>query len=185
MAGVLTHQPRELAQRRAFLETRDCVEARLVTQRENQQQVTLSFTLSLTLSVPLSILCTLYNWCGPGGVQERLLLSVLPRHVAMEMKADIASQPREEQFHKIYIQRYENVRSVPRPSYRPPTLLWDFITVVALVRVSTFCKVNMSIFSSRIISTVIAVQYNKLVIASKFPNQVTALRRGKSKISLG
>ncbi|XP_046976844.1 adenylate cyclase type 6 isoform X1 [Vanessa cardui] len=78
VAGIMTHHPRELAQRRAFLETRDCVEARLVTQRENQQQ-------------------------------ERLLLSVLPRHVAMEMKADIANQPRQEQFHKIYIQRYENV----------------------------------------------------------------------------
>ncbi|XP_014364757.2 adenylate cyclase type 6 [Papilio machaon] len=78
IAGIMTHYPRELAQRRAFLETRDCVEARLVTQRENQQQ-------------------------------ERLLLSVLPRHVAMEMKADIANQPRQEQFHKIYIQRYENV----------------------------------------------------------------------------
>ncbi|KAG6446966.1 hypothetical protein O3G_MSEX004697 [Manduca sexta] len=78
VSGIMTHHPRELAQRRAFLETRDCVEARLVTQRENQQQ-------------------------------ERLLLSVLPRHVAMEMKADIASQPRHEQFHKIYIQRYENV----------------------------------------------------------------------------
>ncbi|CAG4984783.1 unnamed protein product [Parnassius apollo] len=78
LAGIMTHHPRELAQRRAFLETRDCVEARLVTQRENQQQ-------------------------------ERLLLSVLPRHVAMEMKADIANQPRQEQFHKIYIQRYENV----------------------------------------------------------------------------
>ncbi|XP_068618932.1 adenylate cyclase type 6 [Battus philenor] len=78
IAGIMTHHPRETAQRRAFLETRDCVEARLVTQRENQQQ-------------------------------ERLLLSVLPRHVAMEMKADIANQPRQEQFHKIYIQRYENV----------------------------------------------------------------------------
>ncbi|VVC86175.1 unnamed protein product [Leptidea sinapis] len=77
-AGIMTHYPREMAQRRAFLETRECVEARLVTQRENQQQ-------------------------------ERLLLSVLPRHVAMEMKADIASQPRQEQFHKIYIQKYENV----------------------------------------------------------------------------
>lgn len=41
VAGIMTHHPRELAQRRAFLETRDCVEARLVTQRENQQQVTL------------------------------------------------------------------------------------------------------------------------------------------------
>lgn len=45
-------------------------------------------------------------------LQERLLLSVLPRHVAMEMKDDIAGQPRDTQFHKIYIQRHENVRWV-------------------------------------------------------------------------
>ncbi|GAB0092923.1 Adenylate cyclase [Sergentomyia squamirostris] len=78
LAGVYTHWPREKAQRKAFLETRQCIEARLKTQRENQQQ-------------------------------ERLLLSVLPRHVAMEMKDDIAGQPREAQFHKIYIQRHDNV----------------------------------------------------------------------------
>lgn len=42
--------------------------------------------------------------------QERLLLSVLPRHVAMEMKDDIAGKPQEAQFHKIYIQQYDNVR---------------------------------------------------------------------------
>ena len=41
--------------------------------------------------------------------QERLLLSVLPQHVAVEMKQDIMS-PVEGQFHKIYIQRHENVR---------------------------------------------------------------------------
>ncbi|KAF6198542.1 hypothetical protein GE061_008290 [Apolygus lucorum] len=41
--------------------------------------------------------------------QERLLLSVLPRHVAMEMKADIAGKPQDTMFHKIYIQRHENV----------------------------------------------------------------------------
>ena len=35
---------------------------------------------------------------------------MLPRHVAMEMKADIAGKPVDTQFHKIYIQRYENVR---------------------------------------------------------------------------
>ncbi|GFX39964.1 transposable element Tcb2 transposase [Trichonephila clavipes] len=40
---------------------------------------------------------------------ERLLLSVLPQHVAMEMKADII-RPREGPFHKIYIQKHENVR---------------------------------------------------------------------------
>ena len=41
-------------------------------------------------------------------MQERLLLSVLPQHVALEMKQDIIS-PVSGQFHKIYIQRYENV----------------------------------------------------------------------------
>lgn len=39
VAGALTAQPRELAQRRAFLETRNCIEERLVIQRDNQQQV--------------------------------------------------------------------------------------------------------------------------------------------------
>jgi adenylate cyclase 5 len=43
-------------------------------------------------------------------MKERLLLSVLPRHVAVEMKADIAGKAKEEMFHKIYIQRHENVR---------------------------------------------------------------------------
>lgn len=43
-------------------------------------------------------------------LQESLLLSVLPRHVAMEMKDDIAGKPREAQFHKIYIQQHDNVR---------------------------------------------------------------------------
>ena len=43
--------------------------------------------------------------------QERLLLSVLPRHVAMEMKGDIDQAKREhQQFHKIYIQKHSNVR---------------------------------------------------------------------------
>ncbi|CAG9768347.1 unnamed protein product [Ceutorhynchus assimilis] len=92
LAGVCTHYPKEVAQRKAFLETRQCIEARLKIQRENQQQ-------------------------------ERLLLSVLPRHVAMEMKADIAGQPREEQFHKIYIQKHENVskkRTMPNTDKNIP-----------------------------------------------------------------
>ena len=42
-------------------------------------------------------------------LQERLLLSVLPQHVAIQMKSDIMS-PVEGQFHKIYIQKHENVR---------------------------------------------------------------------------
>ncbi|XP_052765547.1 adenylate cyclase type 6-like [Mya arenaria] len=81
IAGIFTHYPTEVAQRKAFLETRRCIEARLTTQRENQEQ-------------------------------ERLLLSVLPRHIAMEMKADIAGKPKDMMFHKIYIQRHENVSIV-------------------------------------------------------------------------
>ncbi|KAF0035786.1 hypothetical protein F2P81_011098 [Scophthalmus maximus] len=44
--------------------------------------------------------------------QERLLLSVLPRHVAMEMKADINAKKEDMMFHKIYIQKHDNVRRV-------------------------------------------------------------------------
>lgn len=43
-------------------------------------------------------------------MQERLLLSVLPRHVAMEMKADINAKREDMMFHKIYIQKHDNVR---------------------------------------------------------------------------
>ncbi|XP_012991809.1 adenylate cyclase type 6 [Esox lucius] len=41
--------------------------------------------------------------------QERLLLSVLPRHVAMEMKEDINAKKEDMMFHKIYIQKHDNV----------------------------------------------------------------------------
>ncbi|XP_039602524.1 adenylate cyclase type 6 [Polypterus senegalus] len=41
--------------------------------------------------------------------QERLLLSVLPRHVALEMKADIKAKKEDMMFHKIYIQKHDNV----------------------------------------------------------------------------
>uniref|UniRef100_A0A8B9RJ69 adenylate cyclase n=1 Tax=Astyanax mexicanus TaxID=7994 RepID=A0A8B9RJ69_ASTMX len=44
--------------------------------------------------------------------QERLLLSVLPRHVAMEMKAHINAKKEDMMFHKIYIQKHDNVRKV-------------------------------------------------------------------------
>lgn len=78
LMGIFTHYPIEIGQRQAFMETRQCIESRLIIQRENQQQ-------------------------------ERLLLSVLPRHVAMEMKDDFAGAPKDTLFHKIYIQKYENV----------------------------------------------------------------------------
>uniref|UniRef100_A0A3B5LSP5 Adenylate cyclase N-terminal domain-containing protein n=1 Tax=Xiphophorus couchianus TaxID=32473 RepID=A0A3B5LSP5_9TELE len=82
IVGVCTHYPAEGSQRQAFQETRECIQARLHSQRENQQQ-------------------------------ERLLLSVLPRHVAMEMKADINAKQEDMMFHKIYIQKHDNVRNLP------------------------------------------------------------------------
>ncbi|XP_059503525.1 adenylate cyclase type 5 isoform X6 [Stegostoma tigrinum] len=81
IVGVCTHYPAEVSQRQAFQETRECIQARLHSQNENQQQ-------------------------------ERLLLSVLPRHVAMEMKADINAKQEDMMFHKIYIQKHDNVRLV-------------------------------------------------------------------------
>ena len=101
IAGVLTHYPSEIAQRQAFMETRQCIQARLTTQKENTQQV--STILYYVHKIHLVTMPTFI-------LQERLLLSVLPRHVAMEMKADIAGNPMDKQFHKIYIQRHENVR---------------------------------------------------------------------------
>lgn len=77
VTGIVINIMMERAQRRAFLDTRNCIAARLEMEDENEKL-------------------------------ERLLLSVLPQHVAMEMKADILS-PVEGQFHKIYIQKYENV----------------------------------------------------------------------------
>ncbi|ESO82178.1 hypothetical protein LOTGIDRAFT_135033 [Lottia gigantea] len=49
IAGIFTHFPTVKAQRKAFLETRRCIEARLITQRENQQQVTNLLYLSFYL----------------------------------------------------------------------------------------------------------------------------------------
>eukprot|EP00095_Tigriopus_kingsejongensis_P012404 snap_masked-scaffold755_size101758-processed-gene-0.9 protein:Tk12404 transcript:snap_masked-scaffold755_size101758-processed-gene-0.9-mRNA-1 annotation:"adenylate cyclase" len=77
VVGLLVHNLMENAQRKAFLDTRNCIAARLEMEDENEKL-------------------------------ERLLLSVLPQHVAVEMKQDLIS-PVSGQFHKIYIQRHENV----------------------------------------------------------------------------
>lgn len=42
IVGVCTHYPAEGSQRQAFQETRECIQARLHSQRENQQQVSAS-----------------------------------------------------------------------------------------------------------------------------------------------
>lgn len=59
-------------------------------------------SLAVLLLIPLSI--------SFSASQERLLLSVLPMHVAMEMKAEINAKKEDMMFHKIYIQKHDNVR---------------------------------------------------------------------------
>ncbi|XP_076809937.1 adenylate cyclase type 5-like isoform X2 [Clavelina lepadiformis] len=79
VVGICIRITSEMAQRKAFTETRKCIQARLNLLKQNQRQ-------------------------------EKLLLSVLPRHVAMEVKGDIDQGKRaDQQFHKIYIQRYNDV----------------------------------------------------------------------------
>ena len=54
LSGLFTNYPAEESSRRAFLETRACVNARLQTQRENQQQV-ITTASSLRLYLALSL----------------------------------------------------------------------------------------------------------------------------------
>lgn len=62
IVGVCTHYPAEGSQRQAFQETRECIQARLHSQRENQQQVGAATPLlDATRSGP--------RW--PAGVWER------------------------------------------------------------------------------------------------------------------
>uniref|UniRef100_A0A665VTE3 adenylate cyclase n=1 Tax=Echeneis naucrates TaxID=173247 RepID=A0A665VTE3_ECHNA len=77
LSGLFVRILTERAQRKAFLQARNCIEERLRMEDENEKQ-------------------------------ERLLMSLLPRNVAMEMKEDFLKPP-ERIFHKIYIQRHDNV----------------------------------------------------------------------------
>lgn len=79
------------------------------------QQVCLSPCLpsdgqSPHLLIYIPCTCPLNLFSPHAFLQERLLLSVLPRHVAMEMKADINAKQEDMMFHKIYIQKHDNVR---------------------------------------------------------------------------
>ncbi|XP_076661440.1 adenylyl cyclase 78C isoform X3 [Halictus rubicundus] len=86
LAGMYTKYLTDRGQRQAFLETHRSLETRQRTQNENNRQ-------------------------------EKLLLSVLPDFVAKEMISDIARETARggtisfmpNQFHRIYIHRYENV----------------------------------------------------------------------------
>uniref|UniRef100_A0A8C3C6L3 adenylate cyclase n=1 Tax=Cairina moschata TaxID=8855 RepID=A0A8C3C6L3_CAIMO len=89
--------------------------------------------------------------------QERLLLSVLPQHVAMEMKEDINTKKEDMMFHKIYIQKHDNVSILfadiegherprcPRGWSWPPADAVPGGAVRRLVREVTGVNVNMRV----------------------------------------
>ncbi|XP_060518105.1 adenylate cyclase type 3 [Cylas formicarius] len=74
--GLTSYLLEDKQQRRAFLETRQSLEVKLVIEEQSAEQ-------------------------------ERLLLSVLPEHVAVQMRQDLDQA--DSQFKKIYMSRHENV----------------------------------------------------------------------------
>lgn len=60
--------------------------------------LSIPISTSTSTSISIIIIC-----------QERLLLSVLPKHVAIKMREDLGSSS-SEAFKKIYMSRHENVR---------------------------------------------------------------------------
>ncbi|EFA03954.2 adenylate cyclase type 3 [Tribolium castaneum] len=74
--GLTSYLVEDKQQRRAFLETRQSLEMKLVIEEQSAEQ-------------------------------ERLLLSVLPEHVAVQMRQDLDQA--DSQFKKIYMSRHENV----------------------------------------------------------------------------
>ena len=98
---------------------RNCIAARLEMEDENEKLVSeraknVNFnSVKSKLRSVWDIILIVIVIIAFSPLQERLLLSVLPQHVAVEMKQDLIA-PVSGQFHKIYIQRHENVRCVGR-----------------------------------------------------------------------
>lgn len=67
IVGVCTHYPAEVSQRQAFQETRECIQARLHSQRENQQQVSEPPALAQWEGVETRDVPPLSAWPGAGG----------------------------------------------------------------------------------------------------------------------
>ncbi|CAB1446589.1 unnamed protein product [Pleuronectes platessa] len=103
IAGIFISYLSDRAQRQAFLETRRCIEARLRLETENQRQDLKEVAALAPVQIPERRCFT---------PTERLVLSVLPRFVVLEMINDMTNVEDEHlqhQFHRIYIHRYENV----------------------------------------------------------------------------
>ncbi|KAF6214564.1 hypothetical protein GE061_009307 [Apolygus lucorum] len=77
LLGLTSSYLEDIQQKKAFLDTKQCLEMKLIIEEQSDEQ-------------------------------ERLLLSVLPEHVAVKMRQDLGSAL-DTQFKKIYMSRHENV----------------------------------------------------------------------------
>ncbi|KAF5900273.1 adenylate cyclase type 8-like isoform X1, partial [Clarias magur] len=117
IAGLFIHYLIDRAQRQAFLETRRCIEGHMKLEMENKRQAR---------------------------NLERLVLSILPRFVALEMIADMTSMVDEllpQQVHKVYIHQYDDV-SILFADIKGFTLLSMNMSAHELVRTlnELFCR---------------------------------------------
>ena len=111
IGGICIRYPGEIGQRKAFMETRKCIETRIKITKvkilisknfQKFEKKNENFKKLFEAFMKFSV--------QENTRQERLLLSVLPRYVAVQMKNDFDAKVKPEQFHKIYIQRHDNVR---------------------------------------------------------------------------
>lgn len=103
----------------------------------------------------------------PHLVQERLLLSLLPAHIAMEMKAEIIQRlqgPKAGQmentnnFHNLYVKRHTNVRYdavlTPWLVWEPVCLIGDILPGISrLISLSLLC--DSGSFTGEIITQIL------------------------------
>lgn len=130
--GLVAYLVADIRQRRAFLDTRQSFEMRLMIEEQAREQVRLFHFQS---PIPTPDWTRLFSLHSTG--QEQLLLSVLPEHVAVKMRQDLGIA-HDGQFKKIYMSRHENVRLVGVLLLVLYFLLWLPATMRRVARIVKF-----------------------------------------------
>ncbi|XP_026149823.1 adenylate cyclase type 3 isoform X3 [Mastacembelus armatus] len=95
--GIMSYYMADRKHRKAFLEARQSLEVKLNLEEQSQQQMRKGAQSSTQA----------WRQC-----KERLLLSILPKHIADEMLQDMKKEPSQkemQQFNTMYMYRHENV----------------------------------------------------------------------------
>uniref|UniRef100_A0A182TIB9 Adenylate cyclase N-terminal domain-containing protein n=1 Tax=Anopheles melas TaxID=34690 RepID=A0A182TIB9_9DIPT len=109
LVGLLCYFLAEAKQRRAFLEAKQGLEVKMLIEEQSAEQFeNAKYGATRTGDSVMATFGQRLTLADDDGC-ERLLLSVLPEHVAVKMRQDLGST-NSEQFKKIYMSRHENVR---------------------------------------------------------------------------